>query len=240
MGNPNNQYTEARKIVKGMAKFSQASFVVGGVAYDPNAVRDKTELEVITVVPDFRSADFGAIEKALGRRLNPNAIKLASEGWIDVFDTHYKADGGFDTGVYFRSDEAHQSVCNLRNYRRFTDKPGTPRSCNVINLQGDEMVLGDFDNAEGGRIFTHYSAVEKAGQIWLGFPATNILMTPTILTGGQALQSTFDTFHKNLRDAIFERYGQGREGISLVNCIPPQFVDKMPAELKRKLEHFLD
>jgi len=246
MAESNNQYSEARAIAKKMAPFSRGSFTVGGVAYDPNAVRDKVELEVISVVSDFRNADFAAIEKALGRKLNPAAVKLASEGWTDVFDTHYKADGGFDVGVYLRSGEAHESVCNLRNYRRFTDRPGTPRSCNVRSLEGDEMELGESVKAEGGRIYTHYSVAEKDGKIWLGFPALNILMTPTILTGGGALQSTFDTFNTNLKAKILKNYGVTTgaslksRGVSLVNCIPPHFVERVPAELKARLEKFLD
>ncbi|MCX6741677.1 MAG: hypothetical protein NTX24_00685 [Candidatus Pacearchaeota archaeon] len=236
----NNQYAEAEAIARKLEPFSCGAFIVGGVAYDPGAFQRRTELEVIVVVPNFRNTNFVAIENALGRKLNQHAIEHASRGRMGVFDTHYNAEGGFATGVYLRSDEAHESVCNLGSYERFTDRAGVPRSCRLWGMNGRETVSAEAESVEGGTIFRHYSVLDKNGELWLGFPALNILMTPTILTGEDFLQSSFDTFNANLRTKIRERYGEDNSAASLVNCIPPRLADSVPDTLKDELRGFLD
>jgi hypothetical protein len=237
----NDQYYEAIAIADKLAPFCRGAFIVGGCAYDAHPVRDKIELEVIAVVPNFARADFRAIQNALGRELNPNAVKHASAGKMGVFDTHYMAKGGFATGIYLRSTEAHEAVCNLGSYGRFTDKPKTPRSCSLWSIDnGEERVWDESETVEGGKIYRHHSVLDEKGRLWVGFPALNILMKPSILHGREFLQSSFDTFNENLRAKIRERYGEGNKSVSLVKSIPQHFAHRVPQELKVRLEHFMD
>jgi hypothetical protein len=237
MINLDNQHVEARIIARKLAPFSQGVFVVGSVAYDPLAVQDKLELEVIVVIDDFRKTDFEEIGVALGRELNPHSVKCASQGKIGVFDIHYTND--FATGIYFRSSEAHRAVCNLGSYGRFTNSNSTPRSCALRSLDGDNKLCDNFSLVEGGRIYTHYSVLEQEGKLWLGFPATNLLMDPMILTGRNFLQTSFDEFYNNLKRKILERYGDGKR-ISLINSVPEHLVGGVPDMLRTKLDLFLE
>jgi len=172
----------------------------------------------------------------LGRRLNPNAVNLASQGQIDVFDTHYKSDGGFDVGVYLRSEEAHKSVCGLGGYKRFTSSKNVPRSCAIKSLDGENAILAESEEVDGGRVYKHYSVIEMDGKLWFGFPATNILMTPTILNGNDFLRDSFRTFERNLKAKLSEKYK--KPSINLVRCIPEHLAKMMVSGLRTTLGNY--
>jgi len=231
-----NQLQEADKIAEKLWRFYTGAFVVGGVAYDPNAVKDKIELEVIAVIENLRNAPFAGIQKELGMDFNPAAVKSVSQGQANVFDIHYNAEGGFPVGVYFRDAQAHRDVCNLGGFRRFTDRDKVPRTCTMRSLDGEQRVFDESEGVEGGKVYAHHAVLERDGELWLGFPAINILMTPTIIRGKGPLGRSFQKFEENLKSKLHDKYNLPH--MDLTGAIPEHFERRMPDNLRQRLENY--
>ncbi len=222
--------------------------LVGSTAYATNAVTRESDLDLIAVT-EFKRTNFEDLYKAIGHPYEPELAEYARQESFDNFTIVWD-EGQIEVQLHVWGIESFVGAVNLETYQRRFARNQYHKQLNsarphevIFNLRGEKKTLERTPIAElsGGKIIPLYICYEDKSGIYLGVPATNLLLEPKVLSQDQDyLSGGLRYFRAVLAKKIAAQLRKNpKNKISLFNALPAKIKNKTGPDLKKKLEDFL-
>ncbi|MBN2421272.1 hypothetical protein JXB27_03265 [Candidatus Woesearchaeota archaeon] len=229
---------EAKDISDKIKDISDAVMIVGSVAYNPDVVHEKTDLDMVVIFDCF--SNFEELHKRLGVEYNGVADTGFKSGTVDVFTINTKKD--FPVGISVWEPEALDKIVTLSKEEpiRILREHGfnRPSQSEILQSFSGEIYpkAGKREAYQGQVLQTvhQYKEVPNSlfarGDIFMGVMMNNLLLNPVVLHQEDDLMD----FHlkqldKNLRWRVKEIYGTTKH-ISIKDALPQKIAEQLPYE----------
>jgi len=236
---------KAEEISKTIGDLAEGILIVGSVAYNPQAVTEKSDLDMVIVI-DFSSIDFKEWYSRLGQKYEPLIVKYASEDKIHnvsiVWDTP-----NFEIGLHFWDKKAFQRVVNLEEYNLIFRRKDFSRNFKstadietLKNLRGiEKQFFKEPQDVEDGTILKFFIYNKDNLDFYPGIQICNLLLDPVILKEkNRIISKGLGKFIANLKKELKIVYKNSSESINLYNSLSDKLKEKIPSSLKIKLKNF--
>ena len=217
--------------------------MVGSTAYAPDAVTEHSDLDLVAVT-QFRRTPFEQLYDAVRHPFEPELVQYAQQEMFDNFSLVFEREG-IKVGLHIWDNEALISAINLeRNQKRFVRPTyhskltsSAPQET-LRNLEGIEKTLErtPLANFPGGKIQPLFICYENLTGMYLGIPATNLLLEPKVLCDTtEYVSDGIAHFRRILRRKVDRCYDTLSEKSSVYNSLPERIQKKISPKLRKKL-----
>lgn len=236
---------KAEEINSKIKNLSEGVLIVGSVAYNPEAVTGKSDLDIVGVI-DFSSVDFERLYDKLGQNFEPRLVKYAKEGKIHNVSIVWD-EPQFEVGLHLWDKKAFMRVVNLEKFNLIFRRENFSRnfkstadSETLINLNGKQKEFyKETKDVEGGAILKFFIYQEDERDFYPGIQICNLLLEPKILSEkDRFISEGINKFKESLRDKLVQIYQKGSKSTNLYNSLASKLKGKIGAKLKEELEEF--
>lgn len=231
----------AEEINEKIRDMTKAVIIVGSVAFSPDKVSPESDLDMVCIL-DFKKIDFKEFYSRLNQEFEPLITKHAAEGKFNNFSIVWEVPG-FEVGLHLWDITAFENVINLKNpniiFKRKNWKKefkSTALAETLYNLKGEKKTFEKpYEEVEGGQLIQFPAYFEDESGFYPGIQLCNLILNPVILSEEDKYASDgIKSFKENLKKKFADA-----ENISFYNALDPKLKEKLPVDLKEKLESFL-
>ena len=239
----NVAYTGRRKVAQTVndriADLASGLLIVGSVAYNPEAVTLKSDLDLVGIL-DFPRVDFKELYRRLSLDYDPVPAKYASTERANNFSIRWNT-SNFEVGLHLWDKKAFEDIVELKG-KHVMFRGKTPSASEyLISLDGQLKRVSEIEEVEDGRLTAFFPYHESDGMVYVGTQIWNLLLDPVILSQTEIdVEDKIKIFNRNLRRKLIQNFGDNPEGISLFNALPEKVKQKISLDLKQRLDTFFD
>lgn len=235
---------KAEKISNKTNNFAEGILIVGSVAYNSEAVTNKSDLDMVVVL-DFSSVDFKKFYESIEQEYEPILVKYAQEGKINTVSIVW--DEQFEMGLHLWDKSAFENIINLKEdnyvFRRKDFSRNFVSTANVqtlINLRGENKEFNKNPQDINGETILQFPIYrEDKTNFYPGIQFNNLILAPVILSEkNNFISRGLNIFNSNLIKKLRTIYGTSSESINLYTHLPKKIKEKINEDLKYKLENF--
>ncbi|MBW3004649.1 hypothetical protein KY310_02360 [Candidatus Woesearchaeota archaeon] len=237
----------AGRLAKKMQDMVTGVLLAGSVAFAPEAVTTDSDIDLIAVTP-FGRTNFKGLYDALGHPYEPKLAEYARDELFGNFTLDWDVEE-ITVQLHVWSLDAFADAVNLEAYqRRFARRQyhaqlNCARPQEVLrNLKGEEVIIErtPIANLNEDKIIPLYVCYEDRSGIYLGVPATNLLLEPMVLCQkGDYVSSGISYFKAGLAKKIRKKHCDKPNTVSLFNALTERIQAKIRPDLRSRLDNLL-
>lgn len=236
---------KAEEINVKINNLTEGILIVGSVAYNPEAVTEKSDLDLVAVV-DFSSLNFEELYKKIGQKFEPILVNYAKEGKIQTVSIVWD-EAKFEVGLHLWDKSAFMNVVNLKKFnlifRRknfFRNFKSTSDSETLLNLKGEKKEFyKEPKEVDEGAILKFFIFQEDEKDFYPGIQMNNLLLKPKILSEKDSFISNgIKEFRKKLKAKLIQIYKKSSKSTNWYNSLDPKLKEKVGDKLRKELEEF--
>ena len=249
----NNEYAKrnlrAQEINDKVSPLGLDLLIIGSVAYNPEAVTKESDLDLLGIC-DFSKIDFAKLYEILGVEYDKDVAHNAKNGLINNLSIVWMADG-FETGLHLWDISAFNNVVNLAgpNTTFRSEKPDG--AVKQLQARADKQIFRSLSGHEkevdkepkkipGGVALKFFPYLKDGSEFYPNIQIYNLLLDPVIMAKNKTYIETGLQHMKGMLKNKLQRIcgTNHRKEINLLTPLPEKIKEKIPQELKIKLETF--